>query len=220
MWRWIKIPKTIALLAFVLPWLTVSCGSQQLLTASGMNLVTGRISVTNPMTNAVQTQSGTTNYWLAAAVVAILIGLAATFAVKRRGALIVLITSIVAFALTWIGTDSITRNFAREIARQTARKPSGTANPFGTPDMDKMAALIRFDWQMGYWLTMFALLVAAIMAWLVFSGREATIGDTLRGTSPGDGSAPEGAARVTCPNCARTYPASTRFCPEDGTALG
>ena len=215
MWRWIKIPKAIALLAFALPWLTVSCGSQQFLTASGVNLTTGRMSVTNPMTNAVQSQAGAVNYWLAAAVVAILIGLAATFIAQRRGALLVLITSAAAFVLTWIGTDSITRNFSREIARQSARKPSAATNPFGSPDLEKMLALIRFDWQIGYWTTMAALLVAGIMAWLVFSGREALVLGGRERT--GEGGTPD---RVTCPGCGRTYPATTRFCPDDGTALG
>ncbi|RYY44809.1 MAG: zinc ribbon domain-containing protein [Sphingomonadales bacterium] len=218
MWRWIKIPKAIALLAFALPWLTVSCGSQKFLTASGVNLTTGRMSVTNPMTNAVQSQAGSINYWLAAAVFVIVIGLAATFIAQRRGALLVLITSAAAFVLTWIGTDSITRAFSREIAKQSAREPSAATNPFGTPDLEKMMALIRFDWQIGYWTTMAALLVAGIMAWLVFSGRESLV-VRARDTAV-DGPAPGTAARITCPNCGRTYPASTRFCPDDGTALG
>ena len=43
MWKWIKIPKAIALLAFLLPWMTVSCQNQPLAKASGIGLAFGHV---------------------------------------------------------------------------------------------------------------------------------------------------------------------------------
>jgi len=43
MWKWIRIPKGIALLAFLLPWMTVSCSDQKLVEASGFGLAFGRV---------------------------------------------------------------------------------------------------------------------------------------------------------------------------------
>lgn len=224
MWKWIKVPKGIALLSFALPWLTVSCGSQKFITASGYNLATGTTRFVNPMTDAVQTQGGSVNAWLLIALILVVLGFGATFIARRTGALAVLATSAAAFVLVWIGTASIEGNFSREVVKAAKRSNGGAPSPFGEPDMSKMAALIRFDWEFGYWLCMIALLVTAIVAWLVYSGREAAAIERLRGAMPSasasDPVAAEPVASVNCPACGRNFPASTRFCPDDGTALG
>ena len=62
MWKWIRIPKGIALLAFLLPWMTVSCSGQKLVEASGFGLAFGRVSA---MGRASQASDGASmNVWL------------------------------------------------------------------------------------------------------------------------------------------------------------
>lgn len=104
MWRLVRIPKVIALLAFALPWMTVSCSSERVMSATGINLASGDFAVINPLTKAVQTQSGDANLWLVLAIIAIAIGIVASFRRARPGAAIVTATSAVALIAIWLGT--------------------------------------------------------------------------------------------------------------------
>ena len=47
-----RAAKVVALLLFFLPWVTVSCAEQTLVTMSGVDLATGSVTMTNPMTGA------------------------------------------------------------------------------------------------------------------------------------------------------------------------
>ena len=46
--------KGAALLLFLLPWVTVSCAGQDLVSMSGMDLATGTVTVRNPITGATE----------------------------------------------------------------------------------------------------------------------------------------------------------------------
>lgn len=162
MWNWVKFPKGIALAAFLLPWMTVSCSSQRLFTASGWNLVTGKMSFTNPMTGETQAQGGQLNIWLALALVAIVIGLVLAVIRSKEAAPLALGTSMGAIALIWAGTY---RYSNEAIAAEAAK--NGNPDKMGA----EMIKLIQVDWEIGFWVCNLALAAAAVLAWMAMTGR-------------------------------------------------
>jgi hypothetical protein len=155
MWRYVKIPKAIALLAFLLPWMTVSCSNNRVAEANGWELVIGRI---RPVIAgaADKPQAAHLNYYLAAAVALIVIGLILSL-LRRRLAIAAVATSLGALALIWAGTSQYSSSRLAEAAAK-GRDSAG---------MDKVAAsMIRVDWQIGYWIALIALAVAAALAFL------------------------------------------------------
>lgn len=161
MWKWIRIPKGLALLAFLLPWMTVSCSEQKIAEASGFGLAFGRISA---MGQASQAGDGAAmNFWLILALIAIAGGLYLLFAKGREAAKLVLGTSAAALVLIILGTWRYSKD---AILAEAARNGGG--------DMDRAAlAMIEVNWHFGYWLALLSLIAAAVMAWLVMSGKEA-----------------------------------------------
>ncbi len=219
MWKWIRIPKGIALLAFFLPWLTVSCSGQPLLSASGVGLAFGQVTSSLP-TNQPGQPSGTgIDIWLVLAILAIAYGIWRSLAKQDKAeARNVMISSAAAIVLIWAGTSKYSKS---ALLAEAARKNGNGA-------IDQAAvAMLRVDWHFGYWLAMLALAVAGGMAWLVFSGRDGEVEQRVRGAMASGGSsarapAPEPPPEVserTCPTCGRGLPAASRFCPDDGTAL-
>ena len=166
MWRFLKIPKAVALLAFALPWMTVSCSSTVLVKASGWAITSGRITVQNPITGVAQVQDGRVDWWLVAALVAIVVGLVATLGERRRGALVVTVTSVLALLFVLAGTHRYSTDALAAEMHKT--RPSETDGGMG----DRMAKAIHVDWQIGYWIEVAALLAAAGMAGMVVAGRD------------------------------------------------
>lgn len=162
MWKWIRIPKGIALLAFLLPWMTVSCSDQKLVEASGFGLAFGSVKA---MGQASQASDGASlNVWLILALLAIAGGLVLLFTRGRDAAKLVLGTSAAAIALIFIGTYRYSKD---AILAEAAKNGSNGS-------MDQAAlAMIQVDWEIGYWLALLSLIAAAVMAWLVMSGKEA-----------------------------------------------
>ncbi|UNK78736.1 hypothetical protein MNQ96_14435 [Sphingopyxis granuli] len=162
MWKWIRIPKGIALLAFLLPWMTVSCASQKVAEASGFGLAFGRI---NAMGQTSQADSGASmNLWLILSLVAIAGGLFLLFTRGREAAKWVIGTSAAAFVLIFVGTWRYSKDaILAEVAKNG-----------GNGEREQAAlAMIQIDWHFGYWLALLALIAAGVMAWLVMSGKEA-----------------------------------------------
>ncbi|RYD52564.1 MAG: hypothetical protein EOP60_10015 [Sphingomonadales bacterium] len=220
MWKWIRIPKAIALLAFLLPWVTVSCSGQEVVSASGFGMALGRFSSQLPMATNGASPSGSINLWLILGLAAIVAGLVVSFrAPGRRSTLIIIGTSVAALALIWLGTMRLTKaNLLREAAKR-----SGSGSFENTMDQ-AAAAMIRIDWHFGFWLSIAGLVVALGMAWLVHSGRGAAVEAALRDilSSRGANPAPptdQPVPTLTCSACGKRYSGETRFCPDDGTAL-
>jgi phosphoglycerol transferase MdoB-like AlkP superfamily enzyme len=169
MWKWIRVPKGIALLAFLLPWMTVSCSGQKLVEASGFGLAFGRVTA---MGQAAQASDGASlNIWLILALVAIAGGLALLFLRGREAAKLVLGTSVAAIALIFVGTY----RYSKDAILADAAKDGQNSG------MDQAAvAMLQVDWEIGYWLALLSLIAAAVMAWLMMSGKEAAAGAKMR----------------------------------------
>ena len=155
MWRYVKIPKTIALLAFLLPWMTVSCSNTKVAEANGWELVLGRIRPVMQSASDAASRADHLNPYLAAAVALIVVGLILSLMRKRMAAWVVA-TSLGALALIWAGAQQYTPQRLADAA-----KSGREAN------MDEIAtSVIRIDWQIGYWVALGALAVAAVLAFL------------------------------------------------------
>ncbi|NML04598.1 zinc ribbon domain-containing protein [Sphingomonas sp. G-3-2-10] len=208
MWKWIRIPKGIALVAFVLPWLTVSCSGTKIVSATGFGIAFGRF--TSELPNTERTPgAGEINYLILLALIAVAIGLAIAFTPQTRQKAAALIgTSVGALVLIWAGTLKYSKS---TILAEAAKKNGGQRNEMS----DAALAMIQIDWQFGYWLAILALLTAGVMAWLAFSGRGAEVEERVRSRMSGAPSGP----LVNCPQCGKGLPADTRYCPDDGTPL-
>lgn len=169
MWKWIRVPKGIALLAFLLPWMTVSCSNQTLVEASGFGLAFGRVTA---MGQASQASDGASlNLWLILALLAIATGLILLFLKGREVAKPVLGTSVTAIALILVGTY----RYSEDAIMAEAAKDGANGS------MDRAAlAMIEVHWEIGYWLALLSLIAAAVMAWLVLSGRDAATESKMR----------------------------------------
>lgn len=155
MWRYVKIPKAIALLAFLLPWMTVSCSNTKVAEANGWELVLGRIRPVMQAASEAPSHADKLNYYLAAAVALIVVGLILSLMRKRVAALVVA-TSLGALALIWAGAQ-----------QYTPQRLADAAKRGGEAGMDEIAtSVIRIDWQIGYWVALGALAVAAVLAFL------------------------------------------------------
>ena len=183
MWKWIRIPKGIALLAFLLPWMTVSCSDQKLVEASGFGLAFGRVSA---MGQAAQASDGASMHvWLILALLAIAGGLFLLFTKGREAAKLVLGTSVAALVLIFVGTY----RYSRDAIMAEAAKNGSQGG------MDQAAlAMIQVNWHFGYWLALLSLIAAAVMAWLMMSGKEAEAEAKMRSLAADATDAAKGAA--------------------------
>lgn len=185
--------KLLALLCFFLPWVTVSCAGQPLITMSGYQLATGGASPAGalaggmgPMGNVAQATpvetapagntTGATpgegrapDMWVIAAGALILVSLALTFVLgKALAGLVAGLGSAVAAGL--IGYTVLAR-IPAEVRADMASNPAaggGAGGAGGSPaDMgmnaQQVAEMIRVDPQMGFWLVMAALVAAIVL---------------------------------------------------------
>src|SRR5438270_4864921 len=84
--RFGQIAKTVALLSFLLPWVTISCAGQTVASVSGVRLATGLVSVRNPMNNAMESHNGSPDWLVLLAAAAIAAALAISFVLVARKA--------------------------------------------------------------------------------------------------------------------------------------
>lgn len=155
-----RIAKVIALLLFVLPWITISCAEQPLITMSGVDLATGHVMMHNPMTGATESPPGANggDMWVILAALLILAGLAASFILKGRKGLMADMAGagLAAAALAYTVLVRIPGE-----AHRGAAAPVGPAAS-GGPSPEQIAQMIHINVQIGFWLTLLALIAAVV----------------------------------------------------------
>jgi hypothetical protein len=161
MWGWVRIPKGIALAAFFLPWVTVSCSQQKLISASGWQLATGRVSFFG---DAAQANSNHPNLYIILALIAVIAGLVLSFGPARR-AMGTMATSLGALLLIWLGTRDLT---GQSIARRAAEQRHETLDA-------AVASVIRVEWQWGYWIVNLALIATALLSLMTMAERRLSL---------------------------------------------
>jgi|SRR5690606_25586577 hypothetical protein len=166
--------KLVALLLFFLPWVTVSCAGQELVSMSGYELATGHGTVTNPMTGQKETPpgggQGETILIVAAAV--ILIALVGTFVLARG------LGALVGAAGAALGAVLVCYTVLVRVPARLHDSPVGAGAGGGDAasagmNAQQIAELIKVENAPAFWLTVVAL-IAAIVLNLLARGRAAT----------------------------------------------
>jgi hypothetical protein len=175
-----RLAKVAALLLFLLPWVTVSCAEQPFITMTGLNLVTGSITMTNPMTGVAETPpgTGTGDLFVMIGAALIVIGLLVSFLVKGKGgaigAAVCALLAGVSLALTVLLRlpDAVTQAMAAGGGADPSA--AGAAGPV-TPE--QMAEMIRVNVEIGFWLVLAALAAAVVLNILAMKdlGRPAAV---------------------------------------------
>lgn len=187
--NWMNIAraaKVVALLAFVLPWLVVSCNATPLAEATGLDLVTGGIKAMNEQVS----EDRNPQWWAIGALALIVIGLALSFALKpvKRAAAGLGGAAAGALVLCAVGMMLMIGSFKAEMAEKM-NEPQEPNAMFDASGMQQaMADAIRFDVKFGYWLELLALAGATGAAFMAFSGRAlpAAVAAVGRPAAPAD----------------------------------
>lgn len=153
-----RIAKVLALLAFFLPWVVVSCNGDPLVHASGYQLATGTIELPKV---AVSPEGQGQAWWAIGAMGAIVLGLVLSFVVRpaRRAAMTMALTGAVSLALIFGGMTQMVGAMRGEIASQLEE------NQQSDNDLERQfaqllgqAARVEVSVKEGYWLELIALL--------------------------------------------------------------
>jgi hypothetical protein len=164
-----RIAKVVALLLFVLPWVTVSCADQTLVSMTGIDLATGNIHVaSNPMggpSAAAPAQHGGDLFVILGAVL-ILVGVAVTFVLRgSKGAM-------AAAACAALAAVSLAYTVLVKIpgaARADATTGAGGGGA-GGPTPEQIAEMIKVNIQIGFYLCLAALIAAIVFDFLAMKG--------------------------------------------------
>lgn len=155
-----RIAKVVALLLFILPWVTVSCGEQTLISMSGVDLATGHVTMTNPVTGASESPpgAGKADMLVIAGAILILLSLAATFILKGRTA------ALAAIAGTGLAAASLAYTVLVRVP-DSARAGANTSGESGAPGMSQaqLAEMIHVNIEIGFWLVLAALAAAIVL---------------------------------------------------------
>ena len=165
-----RIAKLIALLLFVLPWVTVSCADQTLASMSGLDLATGNIHVAanplgGPTAPAPADHPGDILVILGA--VLILAGIAVTFVLRgSRGAM-------AAGACAALAAVSLAYTVLIKLpgaARADATTGAGGGGA-GGPTAEQIAEMIKVNIQIGFYLCLAALIAAVVFDFMAMKGK-------------------------------------------------
>lgn len=163
--RFAQIARVVALLAFLLPWVTVSCAGQQIASVSGFRLATGAATtVRNPATGALETHSGLVNIAVLIAAVAIMLALLVGFV--RMGRNGVLARAGLSGAAALLSIYAVLVDIPGQVnAGLQQRQAPPAAGDFGSSLADSVAHAIRVDAAIGFWITLLALITACALDW-------------------------------------------------------
>lgn len=156
MWRWVKFCKMAALLAFLLPWLTVSCSNQKIASPNGFQLMIGWYSISNPMTGVIENVTGPPVLLLGATLAVLVIGLWLAFSKSADDSfpMVVAGTSFGSMIMVWLATNSID---SLTITRAAAEK-------LGNVQSQLASTIIRVDYAFGFWIVIVSLAAATFFA--------------------------------------------------------
>ena len=153
--------KLLALLFFLLPWVTVSCADQTLISMTGVDLATGSVTAHNPLTGETRTPPDGAKPDLPVLIAALLIvaALVTGFVLSRGQAALVAIAAPAA-AAALITYTVLVKIPARVHAGAAAEASLGV-------DRMQISDIIRVETAPGFWLTLAALLAAIVVSWMV-----------------------------------------------------
>lgn len=148
-----RVAKIIAVISFLLPWVTVSCAGHPLGTATGFDLSVGVITLHDPSSGAAQTRSLGYNWLLIGSLFFITIGILFGFTDRTlRGKMRVgLVAALAALALLFLGVQ------AARAAGQNLASSGGDSGPFAHAADGLFTVQTRY----GFYLALLSLAVSA-----------------------------------------------------------
>ena len=154
--------KLIALLLFFLPWVTVSCVDQTLVSMSGYDLATGAVTAHNPLTGQTSRPPGWSAPDISVALAAILIVTALGLSFLARRAAPMAAICALALAAALIAYTVLIRLPEKAREGLSDYRP-GTGGGPQIVDQAQLLRLIRVETAAGFWLTLAALLGAIVL---------------------------------------------------------
>lgn len=170
--------KALALLFFLLPWVTISCAGQPIARISGFQLATGNVGEIGAGMPGAQAptaaQDLSLDVFALGAAALILLALALSFILPRRKAALAAIGAC-AVALALIVYDVFVRikGAAEDQFRESmasSQPPASPANPFEAQMQKQMQEMMQgfsVDPAIGFWLTALALVAAIVLGKMV-----------------------------------------------------
>lgn len=173
MFKWIRIPKGLALASFLFPWLTVSCAGQPLVKATGFGLAFGSFDVTG-IDRARVEQLASPNLLLIVAILTIAAGL--FFAIRKpaKAAALTLCTSVA--SLAFIGL-SMLRYSKSYVGTALGTEAESIADA-------RTVQMIQVHYELGFWIAILLLVVAAILSFIVMREDRGSSTETAPSTPP------------------------------------
>lgn len=164
-----RVAKLVALFGFFLPWVVVSCNDTELIRATGIELMTGNAQPAGPAAGQSGGQGGDMDSdpsILAIGVFAVIVvGLGVSLLARgRQAASVMLASSLTAIALAFFTIEHMRGEMKNEIADS-----GGQAG--GMIDPSQIAELISLEEQRGFWVTIIALVVAAVLSLVAVAPR-------------------------------------------------
>lgn len=166
-----RVAKLVALLCFFLPWILVSCSGNELVHGSGWDMMVGHLQPSDQI-NGLQDQFGNEHtqqqmdkpapeIFVIAAFAVIALGLALSFALRKRGAaMVMLATSLLGIVLSFGAFAHIKSQMDDQVQR-AERKQHNSLNIDLGGSVDGM---VRIEKQEGFWATIIALVAAAVLS--------------------------------------------------------
>ena len=168
-----RVAKVAALLGFVLPWVTVSCSGTEILTATGVQLMTGDPQPAGPLAGQeAPDREAEPAVMVILAFIVLLVGLGASFLPQARGAAAALLLGgALGAGLTYYSVQNMKTELARELGEAENQDMGGMLSREQSREMSQaMASAIRVEKQEGYWLTLAAALLGGLMGLIVLAG--------------------------------------------------
>jgi hypothetical protein len=158
-----RVLKLVALLLFLLPWVTVSCADQTLVSMSGLDLATGSVTVHNPITGEIAHPPDSGRPDWPALIAALLIVAAFVLSFVLRSALATLAPiGALAAAAGLIAWSVLVRIPDKARADASAQAVEGF-------NRTQLHDLVRVETAAGFWLTLAAIAAAIVASWMARS---------------------------------------------------
>jgi hypothetical protein len=175
-----RVGKLIALLGFLLPWVTVSCSGTDIMTATGVELMTGDPQPAGPLANMggeVDREDAEPAILVIAAFGVTLIGLVCGLLARgRTAAKAMLAAALLGAGLAYFSIENMRAEMRRELEQSQSERGASQDTPFFSAEQqrelsDTVASSIEVEREEGFWLTLGGLALAALFAGLTLASR-------------------------------------------------
>jgi hypothetical protein len=179
-----RLGKLIALLGFFLPWVTVSCSSTEILSATGWQLMTGDPQPAGPLEGMADQRDRAEDAEPAVIIIAafavVLIGLGTSLMTRAQTAAIsMLVCAVLGIGISYYGVENMRTELRREVTEGQQEQASAIEDtPFFSADQQNelsqaVASSITVEEREGYMVTHGGLILAAIFSLLTLFRRRA-----------------------------------------------